>query len=75
MGKDQSKIVLLADIYQLREQKQKELDYYNERLKELQTKLFFVQKEIQITNYIIDLIEKEKIHSIGSRHDQSEDVE
>lgn len=73
MNKDQSKIVLLADIYQLREQKQKELDYYGERLKELQTKLFFVQKEIQITNYIIDMIEKEKIHSIGNKHHDNED--
>lgn len=73
MDKDQSKIVLLADIYQLREQKQKELDYYGERLKELQTKLFFVQKEIQITNYIIDMIEKEKIHSIGSKYHDNED--
>lgn len=61
------KIILLNDIYKMREEKQKELDYYNERLKELETKLFFIQKEIQITTFIIDMVEKEKVHTIGSR--------
>lgn len=67
MEKD-SKIVLLADVYKMREQKQKELDFYTEKLEELQTRLFFIKKEIQVTTFIIDMIEKEKIHSIGSSH-------
>jgi len=66
MEKD-SKIVLLADVYRMREQKQKELDFYTEKLEELQTKLFFVKKEIQVTTFIIDMIEHEKIHMIGQR--------
>lgn len=56
-----SKIILLSEIYKLRETKEKELQFYKEKLTELENKLFFLQKEVQLTNFIIDLIEKEKI--------------
>lgn len=62
-----NKIVLLADVYRMREEKQKELAFYEQKLKELETKLFFVNKEIQITTFIIDMIEREKIHMIGHK--------
>lgn len=60
-----NKIILLTDVYKMREEKQKELAFYTEKLKELESKMFFIQKEIQITNFIIDMIEKEKIRMIG----------
>jgi len=69
-----NKIVLLVDVYKMREEKQKELAFYEQKLKELETKLFFVNKEIQITTFIIDMIEKEKIHSIGGRYNHSEET-
>ena len=62
---EKSNIVLLSDVYKMREQKQKELEFYTEKLKELETKMFFLSKEIQVTNFIIGMIEKEKIHMIG----------
>ena len=64
---EDNKIVLLADIYKLRETKEKELAFYSEKLKELENKMFFLKKEIQITTFIIDMIEKEKIHMIGQK--------
>ena len=60
-----NKIILLADVYKMREEKQKELAFYTERLKELELKLFFINKEIQVTTVIIDMIERESIHMIG----------
>jgi hypothetical protein len=60
-----NKIILLADVYKMREEKQKELAFYTERLKELESKLFFINKEIQVTTFIIDMIEREKVHMIG----------
>lgn len=60
-----NKIILLADVYKMREEKQKELAFYTERLKELESKLFFINKEIQVTTVIIDMIERESIHMIG----------
>lgn len=60
-----NKIILLSEIYKRREEKEKELAFYSEKLKELKTKLFFVQKEIEITDFIIRIIENEKVTIIG----------
>lgn len=68
-----SEIILIADIYKLREQKEKELEYYREKLEELQKKMFFVQKEIQLTNFIIDLIQKEKVQDIRDLIEEKKD--
>lgn len=64
-----SKIILLADVYKMREAKEKELAFYTEKLKELEEKMFFIRKEIQMTTFIIDMIEKEKVHMIGQTDD------
>ena len=68
-----SEIILVADIYKLREQKEKELEFYREKLEELQKKMFFVQKEIQLTNFIIDLIEKEKVQDLRALIQEKKD--
>ena len=46
-------------------QKRKELEFYNQQLKELQLKMVFIQQEITLTNRIINMIEKEQIIDIG----------
>ena len=65
-----SKIVLLADVYKMRETKEKELAFYIKKLKELEEKMFFIRKEIQTTTFIIDMIEKEKVQMIGIKNDK-----
>ena len=59
-------IILLSDIYKFREEKEKELKFYKTRLEELERKLFFIRKEVELTNFIIDLIEKEKIVDLAN---------
>lgn len=59
-----SDIILISDIYKLREEKQKELNFYREKLEELEKKMFFVKKEIELTNFIIELIEEERVQDI-----------
>lgn len=56
-----AKIIFLSELKDLRKQKKQELKYYSEKLEELNKKLFFIRKEIELTNFIINLIEKEKI--------------
>lgn len=56
-----SDIILINDLVDLRARKRKELEYYNKQLEELRTKMFFIQKEIDLTSDIIDMIEKEKM--------------
>ena len=51
-----SKIILITDVYQLRQQKQQELEFYHKELEKLQLKLQMIRLEINLTNDIIDLI-------------------
>ena len=60
-----SDLILISDIYKLKAEKEKELKFYQEKLEELRKKLYFIQKEVELTNFIIQLIEKEKIQDIG----------
>ena len=60
-----SEILLINDLLDIRARKLKELEFYNQQLKELQLKMVFIQQEIQLTNKIIDMIEKETVIDIG----------
>ena len=61
---DERKIVLLTDFIEQKVRKEKELEYYTKTLEELQKKMFFLRKEIQLTNYIIEIVENEKVIDI-----------
>lgn len=63
----EAKIILLNDIYDMRKRKEEELAFYNEELRKLKFKLDIVRREIDLTNTIIDMIEKEKIEDINNR--------
>ena len=58
---DEKKIVLLTDFIEQKVRKEKELEFYTSQLEELQKKMFFLRKEIQLTNYIIEIVENEKV--------------
>lgn len=55
-------IININDVYAIRDKKKKELNFYQDQLKELQEKLFFLEKEIGMTEFIIKVIEQEKIY-------------
>lgn len=59
-----SKLIHITDILETKIRKEKELAYYQEELEKLKQKMFFIQKDIDITNLIIDMIEKEKVYDI-----------
>ena len=56
-----SKIVFLTDLIEQRLRKESEIKFYEEQLKEIQDKLFFLKKEQELTVTIIDILEQEKI--------------
>ena len=56
-----SKIVFLTDLIEQRLRKESEIRFYEEQLKEIQDKLFFLRKEQELTVTIIDILEQEKI--------------
>ena len=61
-----SKIILLKDVYALKEQKEKELAFYKEKMAELQEKMLWLEREIKLTKDIIKMIEEEKVKNIGN---------
>lgn len=61
-----SKIILLKDVYALKEQKEKELAFYKEKMTELQDKMLWLEREIKLTKDIIKMIEEERIKNIGN---------
>lgn len=58
---EDKKIVLFQDLLDSKARKEKELEFYNEELKKLQSKMWDLQKEISLTNDIIRLIETERL--------------
>ena len=64
-------IILLKDLKDMRAEKEREMKYYSEKLEELNRKMFFIRKEIELTNFIIDLIEQEKIIDLRKLLDDS----
>jgi hypothetical protein len=60
----QGKLILISDIIETRLRKEKEIEYYQKQLEKIQQKMLFLQKDLDITNLIIDMIEKEKVVDI-----------
>lgn len=57
-------IILLHEIHEVRKRKEEELAFYHIQLEKLKQKMFFVQKDIDITNFCIEIIENEKVVDI-----------
>lgn len=58
------KIVFLTDLIEQKLRKEKEIEYYENKLKEITDKLFFLKKEQDLTSLIINVIQHEKITDI-----------
>ena len=63
-GKVMAKLIQITDVIETKLRKEKELEFYQKELEKLKTKMFFIQKDIEITNLIIDMIENEKVADI-----------
>ena len=58
-------IILLSDIIEQKVRKEKELAYYQKQLVELQEKIHFLSKEVDLTNIIIDMIQRDDVYEIS----------
>ncbi len=56
---DKSKIISITDIIENKVRKQKELEDYNIRLEDLKRKKFWLEKEIQMAEFIIAAVQSE----------------
>ena len=55
----ESNIISIADILEQKLRKEQELKFYEKQLEELQKKMFFVKKDIEVTNLVIEIINDE----------------
>ena len=55
----ESNIISIADILEQKLRKEQELEFYEKQLEELQKKMFFVKKDIEVTNLVIEIINDE----------------
>ena len=56
-----TKILFIQDIYDLRNRKQEELEFYHKELEKLHVKMNYIRVEMDLTNRIIDMIESESV--------------
>jgi hypothetical protein len=59
-----AKLILLTEVLETKIRKEKELEFYQQELEKLQQKMFFLRKEIEITNLCITIIEQEKVYDV-----------
>ena len=58
---DNKSIILIADVLEQKIRKQKELKFYNEELEKLQQKIFWLEREVKLTEEIIEIIQSELV--------------
>ena len=66
MTNNNKKIIFITDLIESKLQKQREIEKYESQLKIIEEKLFFLRKEKEITETILELIEHEKIMDLKS---------
>ena len=54
-------IIFITDLIESKLRKEREIEYYEEKLKEIEKKLFFLKKEQKVTETILDIIQNEKV--------------
>ena len=62
--KEQPKLIMLADVIESKVRKERELAFYEEELKKLQEKMFWLKRDIDVTNIIIDMVKYEKVFDV-----------
>lgn len=66
MTKNSLRLITLDELMESRERKMKELAFYKEKLLELEDKMLWIQRDIDLTNTIIDMIEEERVQRLGA---------
>jgi hypothetical protein len=63
---EESKIVMLTDVLEQKLRKERELDFYQKELEKLQEKMYWLKREIDLNNTIIDIIKNETMIDLAA---------
>ena len=61
MTEREKSIVFITDLIESKVRKEREIEYYEEKLKDIEKKLFFLKKEQNVTETILYIIQNEKV--------------
>ena len=61
---EESRLILITDFIEQKLRKEKELEFYLKELDALQIKIGYLNREVGLTNQIIDMIKKEAIYDV-----------
>lgn len=57
----EKRIILISEFIEQKLRKEQELEYYEKELLELQRKIGYLRREVDLTNTIIDMIKTEQV--------------
>jgi hypothetical protein len=66
----ESKIIMLTDILEQKLRKEQELEFYQKELEKLQEKMYWLKREIDLNNTIIDIIQNETVLDLKDRAEE-----
>ena len=58
------KLILITDVIEQKVRKERELEFYQKELEKLQEKMFWLRKDIEVTNTSITMIKSEEVYDI-----------
>ena len=61
---EEQKLILITDFIEQKLRKEQELEYYLKELEELQRKIGWLRREVDLTNTIINMIKTETVYDI-----------
>jgi len=61
---EEQRIILISDFIEQKLRKEQELEFYLKELEELQRKIGYLRREVDLTNTIITMIKGEQIYDI-----------
>lgn len=64
---EEQRIILIADVIEQKLRKEKELEFYLKELAELERKIGWLRREVDLTNTIIDMIKGETVYDIKEK--------
>tara|TARA_B100001105_G_C22345766_1_gene423388 strand:+ start:146 stop:364 length:219 start_codon:yes stop_codon:yes gene_type:complete len=61
---ERGEIILISDLIEEKLRKEQELEFYEREMQKLLTRMFYVRRDIGLTEVIIKMIEREQIPDI-----------
>lgn len=70
---DQTKLILMSEFIEQKVRKEKELEFYQEELQKLTSKIRYLSREVDLTNTIIELIKTDNVYEFKEKWVEQEE--